>query len=198
MHITRNILLISLIVLFAAVTNWLIDQQEPLDDGPSIGPNDPDLYMLNAKITQFATNGGRQHEIIASRLTHFPLTDMTALISPEVKLFAHNATNPWKITADNGRLLPESQLRDEIVELWDNVAAEKTDLQGEFIKIKTTSLTIYPGQDFAETDQIVTIDGVGGRTSAAGMQAYLNEGRFLFVSDETNKVITTLLPVKAL
>ena len=198
MHITRNILLISLIVLFAAVTNWLIDQQEPLDDGPSIGPNDPDLYMLNAKITQFATNGGRQHEIIASRLTHFPLTDMTALISPEVKLFAHNATNPWKITADNGRLLPESQLRDEIVELWDNVAAEKTDLQGEFIKIKTTSLTIYPGQDFAETDQMVTIDGVGGRTSAAGMQAYLNEGRFLFVSDETNKVITTVLPVKAL
>ena len=198
MHITRNILLISLIVLFAAVTNWLIDQQEPLDDGPSIGPNDPDLYMLNAKITQFATNGGRQHEIIASRLTHFPLTDMTALISPEVKLFAHNATNPWKITADNGRLLPESQLRDEIVELWDNVAAEKTDLQGEFIKIKTTSLTIYPGQDFAETDQMVTIDGVGGHTSAAGMQAYLNEGRFLFVSDETNKVITTLLPVKAL
>ena len=94
--------------------------------------------------------------------------------------------------------MPESQLRDEIVELWDNVAAEKTDLQGEFIKIKTTSLTIYPGQDFAETDQMVTIDGVGGRTSAAGMQAYLNEGRFLFVSDETNKVITTLLPVKAL
>ncbi len=196
MYTTRNILLISLIILFAATTNWLIDQQEPADDGRSIGRNDPDLYMLNAKITQFATNGGRQHEIIASRLTHFPLTDMTALISPEVKLFAHNATNPWKITADNGRLLPESQLRDESLELWDNVSAEKADLRGEFIKIKTASLTVYPGQDFAETDQMVTIDGVGGRTSAAGMQAYLNEGRFLFVSDEANKVVTTLLPVK--
>ena len=44
---------------------------------------------------------------------------------------------------------------------------------------------------------MVTIDGVGGRTSAAGMQAYLNEGRFVFVSDEANKVVTTLLPAKA-
>jgi lipopolysaccharide export system protein LptC len=194
MYTTRNILLFILAGLFAVATNWLLDQEDSADNEATIGRNDPDLYMLNAKITQFATSGGRQHEIIASRLTHFPLTDMTALISPEVKLFARNTTNPWKITADNGRLLPESQLRDEIVELWDNVSAEKSASPGEFIKIKTASLTIYPGQDFAETDQMVTIDGVGGRTSAAGMHAYLNEGRFLFVSDKTHKVITTLLP----
>jgi len=194
MFTTRNILLFSLIILFAIATNWVIDQEELADDETTIGRNDPDLYMLNARITQFSTDGSRQHEIMASRLTHFPLTDMTALIEPEVKLFARNATNPWKITADNGRLLPESQLRDQIVELWDNVLAEKSGSQGEFINIKTASLTIYPGQDFAETDQKVVIDGVGGRTSAAGMKAYLDEGRYLFVSDESNKVITTLLP----
>lgn len=194
MFTTRNIVLLALIMLVAIATNWVIDRGDEQDDTHAIGRNDPDLYMLNARITQFSAAGDRQHEIRASRLTHFPLTDMTALITPNVSLFARNASKPWNITADNGRLLPQSQLRDQIVELWDNVLATKTDDAGDFINIQTASLTVYPGQDYAETDQKVYIDGLRGRTSAAGMKAYLEEGRYLFFSDANDRVITTLLP----
>ena len=194
MFTTRNILLFSLIILFAIATNWVLDQEEQANDEAIMGRNDPDLYMLKAKITQFSLDGSRQHEILASRLTHFPLTDMTALIEPRVNLYARDPINPWTITADNGRLLPESQLRDEIVELWDNVLAEKSDSKGDLVQFRTESLTIYTGQDFAETDQKVIVDGASGRTSAAGMKAYLKEGRYLLTSSKATRVMTTLQP----
>jgi lipopolysaccharide export system protein LptC len=194
MFTTRNIVLIALVMGVAIATNWVIDRGDAQGETHAIGRNDPDLYMLNARITQFSAKGDRQHEIRASRLTHFPLTDMTALITPNVSLFARNANSPWNITADNGRLLPESQLRDQIVELWDNVLATKSNSTGDFVNIQTASLTVYPGQDYAETDQKVYIDGLRGRTSAAGMKAYLGEGRYLFFSDANDRVITTLLP----
>jgi lipopolysaccharide export system protein LptC len=194
MFTTRNILLFSLIILFAIATNWVLDQEEQANDEAIMGRNDPDLYMLKAKITQFSLDGSRQHEILASRLTHFPLTDMTALIEPRVNLYSRDPINPWTITADNGRLLPESQLRDEIVELWDNVLAEKSDSKGDLVQFRTESLTIYTGQDFAETDQKVIVDGASGRTSAAGMKAYLKEGRYLLTSSKATRVMTTLQP----
>jgi lipopolysaccharide export system protein LptC len=194
MFTTRNIVLFALIMLVAIATNWVVERGDEQDEPHAIGRNDPDLYMLNARITQFSAKGARQHEIRASRLTHFPLTNMTALITPNVSLFASNASSPWNITADNGRLLPQSQLRDQIVELWDNVLATRSNSAGDFINIQTASLTVYPGQDYAETNQKVYIDGARGRTSAAGMQAYLEEGRYLFSSDSNNRVITTLWP----
>jgi lipopolysaccharide export system protein LptC len=191
---TRNALLFSLILLFAIATNWIIDRDEQGSEVPGGGRNDPDMYMLDANITQFSTTGDRQHDIQASRLTHFPLTEMTALITPRIRLFTVHQDQPWRITADNGRLLPKSQLRDEMVELWDNVLAARADLSGGTVTIKTASLTVFPGQDYAETDQPVVIDGIDGSTSAAGMKAYLRQGKYEFFSSGQNRVLTTLQP----
>ena len=44
---------------------------------------------------------------------------------------------------------------------------------------ETNSLTIYPARDFAETDEQVIITNQSGRTTAAGMKAFLNIGKFM-------------------
>jgi lipopolysaccharide export system protein LptC len=191
---TRNALFFSLVLLFAIATNWVIDREEQGPEIPGGGRNDPDMYMLDANITQFSPTGNRQHDIQASRLTHFPLTDMTALITPQIRLFTLHQDQPWRITADNGRLLPRSQLRDEMVELWNNVLAARADPSGNIVTIKTASLTVFPGLDYAETDQPVVIDSTDGSTSAAGMKAYLREGKYEFFSSSENRVLTTLQP----
>ena len=191
---TRNVLLFSLALLFAIATNWIVDREEQGSDVAASGRNDPDMYMLDANITQFSLTGDRQHDIQASRMTHFPLTDMTALITPRIRLFAVRQDQPWRITADNGRLLPSSQLRDEMVELWDNVLAARADQSGHVVTIRTASLTVIPDQDYAETDQPVVIEDIGGSTSAAGMKAYLRQGKYEFFSSSQKRVLTTLLP----
>jgi len=80
------------------------------------------------------------------------------------------------------------------VELWEKVLAIQEDTNGNFLSIRTDSLTVYPEKDFAETDQKVYIDDNTGRTVAAGMKAYLEEGRFIFYSSHSQRVKTILLP----
>ena len=92
-----------LLVLFALVINWMTDESGRL---PAQEPgNEPDIYMLNASIQQYDSAGDLQHRIEADRFTHFPLTDVTSLIAPSIRL-GSAARHPWTIDAHQGRILP--------------------------------------------------------------------------------------------
>jgi lipopolysaccharide export system protein LptC len=190
----RATILASLILILGIATNLILEQDDEELPPVASSQNDPDLYMLNATITQFDTKGTLQHKIRADRFTHFPLTDVTSLIYPKLQLFSDSRTEPWDIEAKNGRLLSQSVYREEIVELWDNVLAVQQSDAGHFINIQTQSLTIYPEREYAETDQKVYIDDNSGRTSAAGMKAFFHLGKFIFYSTPTERVHTIFLP----
>ena len=193
---SRTIILFCLILLFAVGTNLFVEQSNNSYANPVFAKNDPDLYMLNALITQFTKTGSRQHKIRAERLTHFPLTDITTLKMPTMTMYSDQKdSKPWDIRADHGRLLPKVQVREEIIELWQQVLARQIDNDGNFINIQTDSLTVYPEMDYLETDQTVRIDDNSGRTIAGGMKAYLQQGRFVFFSSDDQRVTTILLPV---
>jgi lipopolysaccharide export system protein LptC len=150
--------------------------------------------MLNATISQFDPEGELQHRIAANRFTHFPLTDLTTMKSPALALGRTRDSDPWKITSSEGRILPSSEYREEIVELWSNVLASQLSNGSAFVNIQTNSLTVYPERDYAETDEPVFIDNQSGRTTAAGMKAFLDTGKFMFYSTPTHRVTTIFLP----
>ena len=191
----RALIIAVLVILVALGTNLIVDDKEAADDDVELQRNDPDLYMLDAKITKFDQDGQVQHKILADRFTHFPLTDLTVLEDPVIKLFADENKQPWDIESRNGRLLPESAYREQVVELWEQVVATQHRENGRFINIQTNSLTVYPDRDYAETDQKVFIDDDTGRTTAAGMQAFFESGRFIFYSGPGERVKTIFLPV---
>ncbi len=190
----RTTILASLILILVIGTNLIVDKSDKSLTSEPVAKNDPDLYMLNATITRFNESGGIQNKIVADRFTHFPLTDVTALISPNIRLFPTKDEKPWDIQAKKGRLLSESHYREQIVELWEDVLAVQQNDDGSFINIQTQSLTVYPDREFAETDQKVYIDDNTGRTTASGMKAYFEEGRFIFFSSPTERVHTIYLP----
>ena len=189
--INRIVVLSSLVLAFAVSINWVMEQSEV--PGPPSGRNDPDLYMLNAEINQFDDTGHLQHTLSAVRFTHFPLTDLTTMKTPTLSLKVTEGS-PWQITSREGRILPSSNYRDEVVELWDSVLAEQSGRNGRFMNIQTDSLTVYPDREYAETDEKVYIDNQAGRTTAAGMKAFLDKGRFMFYSTPKDRVITIFLP----
>ncbi len=191
----RLIVLAGFVLLVALSINWVIELGETPPVVPTDTQNDPDLYMVNAKITQFSAEGQRQHQINAARMTHFPLTDVTTMHVPNVFLFSGNKDTPWEIIALNGRLLPQSQLRQEVVELWDQVVAVRDKPNGDFVNIQTENMKIYPHRDYAETAARVTIDNSSGRTTAGGgMKAWFEEGRFEFSRSKTDRVLTIVAP----
>jgi len=190
--INRIVVLSTLLLTFALSINFVLDEaEEPEDQTPR---NEPDLYMLNATVEQFDEDGQLQHRINADRFTHFPLTDLTTMKSPTMALAHSEHSSPWNITATDGRILPGTNYREEIVELWNNVLATRGGRQGRFVNIQTDSLTIYPERDYLETDAKVLIDNETGRTTAAGMKAFLDAGRFMFYSTDGDRVTTIFLP----
>lgn len=189
--INRFVVLSTLILAFALAINWMLDESEKTE--PDEPRNDPDLYMLNAAIHQYDQAGALQHTLEAARFTHFPLTDLTTMKSPSIAL-GKVETSPWRISADEGRLIPASDYREEIIELWNNVLAIHSETTARFINIQTESLTVYPEREYAETDRKVYIDNQNGRTTAAGMRAFLDRGRFMFYSTDTERVRTIFLP----
>ncbi len=191
---TNRIVILSCVIFALALSiNYVLDSSS--DSPLTERKNDPDLYMHNASINQFDDKGALHHKIYADRFTHFPITDVTTMLNPTLALVKENNTSPWKINSEEGRLLPTGVLREEVVELWDNVLASRNGQAGKFITISTQSLTVYPDRHYAETDTKVFIDNETGRTTAAGMKAFLDTGKFQFYSSREDRVNTIYLPV---
>ena len=104
------------------------------------------------------------------------------------------AEGSWRITADEGRILPASRYREEVVELWTDVVAARRARPGRFVRMESESLTVYTERAYMETDAKITLASENGSTTAAGMQAFLDVDRFLFFSDDAVRIHTTLLP----
>lgn len=188
----RIVILGTLLLAFGLTTNWLLEETErPAPDGPG---NEPDLYMLNASISQFDSKGELRHTVSATRFTHFPLTDLTTMIAPTIDLGRDGSEKAWKISSNEGRLLPSSAYREEVIELWSNVLASRTGNGEILVEIKTDSLTVYPERQFAETDNRVSIINPSGRTSAAGMRAFFDSGRYYLYSGSSERVTTIFQP----
>ena len=190
----RATILASLILIFVIGTNFLMDETNKDLLPEPVMQNDPDFYMLNAVVTQYGDDGKLQHKIRADRFTHFPLTDMTALKQPIMQLIPQSDAIPWNIEAENGRLLSSSNYREEVIELWGDVLAIRRHADAKFITIQTMSLTVYPEKEYAETDRKVTINENSGRTTAAGMKAFFESGKYIFYSTPTERVHTIFLP----
>ncbi len=185
----RVIILSCIILVIAFATDWLLKDAitDPMLE--DLKRNDPDIYMLDATIRQFADTGELQYELSADRFTHFPLTDVTILEWPNLMLYPQNGT-PWTISSSNGRLLSKSIYREEVMELWDDVLLSRQSQDGQFVNIKTQSLTVYPKREYAETDLKVSINDNASTTSAAGMEAHLDQEKLVFFSNREERVNT--------
>jgi len=148
--------------------------------------------MVNADMRRFDKKGNIQHQLQASRFTHFPVNDITTLEDPILDLFAKSG--PWNIAARKGRLLPDARHEQELVELQEHVVAVREGGDGQFTNIQTERLLVFPEHDYAETAEKVYIDDESGRTTAAGMEAWLKTGQFHFYSGANERVSTVLQP----
>ena len=186
----RQITISSSIVLFAIALSLFLE--DPISDSLSgnVPRNDPDLYMLNAQIKRYANNGFLAYQLSADRFTHFPLTNLTTLVTPNLMLLSKEST-PWEINAEQGRLMPKSPFREEIVELWSNVSAHKEETNGHFIKIKTDSLTVFPDKNYAETNEKIYITENNTVTTAAGLRANFEASTFVLLSSKLQRVKTS-------
>ena len=186
----RAIIVLLALYSGAMALNYGVDVDKQITE-PQLSINEPDLYMEDASISQVNEAGRRTSVISAKRFTHYPLTDVTTLQLPSIQLLDVGTQSPWSISSVEGRLLGVSEYREEAVELWKVVTAEKIS-QECATRLITETLSVFPDQNLAESDSAVTILTRDTKTTAAGVRALFDKDLFVFRSSPEHRVVTTI------
>ena len=166
-------------LLLAGVGYWNISPSQFLGERPSDGTENPiDFFVENARTRQFQIDGLLRYELTTERLEHIKSSDVTLLTQPDLLLYK-NGELPWHVRSERGEVSPQGTQ----VELIDAVRTERTDARGRQTILTTSRLSVFPEREYAETEQAVRIETVNGVTTANGMQAFLNDGRLLLLSN---------------
>ena len=163
---------------------------------PEALSDEPDLYISQAKITQFQVSGMINYKLFAQEIRHFQKDDLTKLFSPHLVL--HNEDKPpWDVSALKGFIRKEESPTgemEEVVYLEQEVVMEHERGNDTYLRVKSETMRLYPDRKFAETEQDVIIDTNVGRTKAGALKGDLANGVMHLFSSKTQRVQTIILP----
>ncbi len=168
----RQILFTTLLMGFTGLVGyWSYTADNPNVIARSLSAdaeNAPDFFIKNAHIKEFGPEGQLESLLISKEISHFPHNEITLLQAPDLLTFQENS-EPWHTTSDHGQILPDG----ETVELIDNVVMIQHSEDGKQEKrVDTDFMTVYSGQDFADTDRPVKLTDENSIVNAVGMRVF--------------------------
>jgi len=165
----RNFFITVTLVLLALVSKWLVESAAPETSSVNREAHKIDYYVNNFTTTVMGAGGKPFRRLIAERMVHYPDDDTTELTSPFVTLF-ENKLPLWKIRSETGWLSGDGDL----LLLQGKVTINRPKAPNiSPVRIVTRNLRVQPKENYAETDEHITITNVDSRVESRGMQAWL-------------------------
>lgn len=162
-----NIVYISIFLVIALVISsfFAINITKNMLAQNQLQKNSSDFFMSDVVYTQMAEDGSVQNQMKSPKIVHYPLTDTYTFSFPQL-IMIDATKRPWLISANNGI----GKKNGQEIYLWDNVKIiqQGTGEGQEFMKVATSSATIYQQQKIAYTDKPLTITQAGTVVSAVG------------------------------
>lgn len=154
-----------------------------------------DLHILDSQITQFGANGKIKYLLISEEIFNFKESGLTLVITPELTLYQPYGP-PWEIQAETGEIREQKKNNNytELIVLKKDVGIERYHPNGDYLTMKSEKLRLYPEDNYAETDQDVSIRTHFGETTAAGLQGEIQVGSLSLFSSSTKRVHSIFLP----
>lgn len=170
----RHPLLLSLLLIAISATSWWLtqsDPEKPEDQALTTTQRQVDYYLRGLSVTTLGEDGKPARKLSASEIRHYPDDDTAQLFEPNYKVFASAAPN-WQVNAVKGWVSGDGQL--VLLEQQVHISRE-ADANHPALEIDTERLRIQPAQDYAETDEKVSVRSNQDWLRATGMQAWLSE-----------------------
>ena len=169
----RQLIFILFLTLFAsAVGYWSYkadNPQEIIKSQAAKTDKAPDFFTRNARMREYGPDGQLESTLNSRQISHFPHNGLTLLVEPDLWTYQEGNALPWHTTARNGRILPDG----ETVELIRNVVMIQVARNGSAEqRIDTDFLTVYSGQDFADTDEPARLTNATSVVNTVGMRAF--------------------------
>ncbi len=165
----RNLIIGLILVILGLGTNWMItttSSDHPVSESEK---HKMDYYVNNFTTTQMGEDGKPFRRLRAKRMVHYPDDDTTELTDPYVTLF-EDMIPMWIIQSETGWLSGDGAL----LLLQGKVIIDRpksTNLDP--VHIVTRNLRVQPDQNYAETEESITITNLDNRIVSKGMQAWL-------------------------
>ncbi|MEL0169218.1 MAG: LPS export ABC transporter periplasmic protein LptC [Pseudomonadaceae bacterium] len=175
-YLIIGLLLIAGAALALAVGYWNINPSSFTSGNPQQPPTRPDFYIENARIQMLDEQGKIAYQLTTSHAVHQIDDGSTHLEDPELLFYRGEDPTPWLLKSKQGVVTE----RGDRVDLTTDVLLKQNSAEAR--QLTTSALTLFPGRDYAETDQPVTIEAARSVTTAEGMQLFLNDGRLTLLS----------------
>lgn len=170
----RNIIIISVLLLIVSGWSWWISEQpdENRAAGDESAPDHTvDYYVRNFSVTTMTPEGQPARRLNADLMQHYLEDDTTKLDNPFLKIYNQGMPG-WDVTAESGWISGDG----ELVLLSGEVEINRPGSENvRELRILTRDLRVQPNQDYAETDELVTITSERNWVRSIGMQAWLRE-----------------------
>ena len=141
-----------------------------------------DYYLDEVITTRFTTTGAKLYKLEAAQITHFPNGNRAELTFPDFTRYPPGS-NPVRMTARAGSLVPGASAEADILMLRNDVVLERTLDNGQPLTMNTSSLNMNTGTGTASTPDLVTIDTANSHISGVGMRITQNENRIELLAD---------------
>lgn len=173
----RTLAVLLVLLVLAGLTQWLLSMNET-PGAMSSNAHAPDYTMENFTITAMDMQNRPKHRLQAASMAHYPDNDSSEFASPHITIFSADKA-PWDIYAKRGWMSGSR----ELILLKGDVLIENAQATArDRLRLVTKNLRVLTDEQYAETEQPVTITGQTSITHATGMRAYLKDGRLQLLS----------------
>lgn len=168
----------AVFILIAALSVWMFfSEKQPKLKPPTTAVLDG--YMIEAVYTQY-DNQGQIHTVMHTpKMTHFAQNSTSYFDQPQILAYSQQRV-PWTIQAAQGSAVHNDQ---QII-LWGGVLIHQSPQPPHYpeTNITTSTMTIFPHQSYATTDQPIVISRPNMQIRGTGMQANFKTGIFVLLS----------------
>jgi lipopolysaccharide export system protein LptC len=140
----------------------------------------PDVYATQVTAFYLNPEGRLQTKFESPKMFHYLFNNKTEFENPHFLIYSKEDDSPWHIFALHG--LATSGI--ESVQLWDQVRIhqDKSKLHHE-LNLSTTTMTLHPKAETAETQNAVDLIQPGYHVSATGVHLSLKEEKIDLISN---------------
>jgi LPS export ABC transporter protein LptC len=172
--------IIVLTVFFSAA--WLILQISSQNNTATAPAHTQYLewFGKNITLTEMDARGHIKQTIKANNLRHYVPGEMTDLSNVNIQFFSDTDGQQWYLTSDKGRIFHGENKQDIIrLDLWQHVQLLRpADESQDAVTINTSTLAIFPEEEYAHTDQYTIVKQPGQQISGNGMEVFFPTQNF--------------------
>jgi len=177
--------LVAVLIIAAALSFWILKllNDEYKNDLMALA-HFPDYYMHDFSTLTMDDFGKPRNLLEAEYMAHYPDDNTTELNLPKMKFFRVDES-PIHVSADKGWVTSNN----EVILLLGNVYLYQNNVQGnKALEVIADDARLLIEEDYAETDNAVTV--IRGRTviNSIGMRAFIAEQRMEFLSNVKTKI----------